>query len=394
MSTPYCRRSSQPRRNFPVDSETAQRETESRSDATIINMRIRLTIAALLVCAGAFAQNMSVNDLVGMLRSDIKLKMADKEVAAYLLKNVHLTQKLDDKTIEELQGEGLGPKTVAALRALGAASANLPVAELKKVEPPAPPPEEPPPSREQQQKILDAAREYALNYSKSLPNFICAQNTRRYGDPTGAGNYRLYDNLLARLTYYEQHEKYETITVNDKPSTQAYESIGGSISTGEFGSMLMGIFDPQTDATFSWSTWRTLNAHKAYVFKFSVDQPHSRWQIEDRDSHQKISPAYTGFVWIDVKDNSILEFTQKAVDLPSTFRITEADTRLHYDSAEISGVAYVLPSKAVMRMRSGKDLQMNEITFHNYHKYTADTTLKFEDIVSDTPAPAEPGKKK
>jgi hypothetical protein len=357
-------------------------------------MRYRTVIAALLLSLGAFAQQaLTVDQLVEFMRSAIKNKQPDKQVAAYVGR-LKLTQKLDDRVIEELQGEGLGPKTVAALRELSAASSGKPVAELKKVEPPAPPPEEPPPSPERQQKILDAAREYALNYSKSLPNFICAQNTRRYGDPTGAGNYRLYDNLLARLTYYEQHEKYETITVNDKPSTQAYESIGGSISTGEFGSMLMGIFDPQVDAEFGWSAWRTLNGHKAYVFKFSVDQPHSRWQIEDRDSHEKISPAYSGFVWIDVKDNSILEFTQNAVDLPSTFRITEADTRLHYDTAEISGVPFVLPSKAVMHLRSGKDDQKNEITFHNYHKYTADSSLKFDDIVSDTPAPAEPGKKK
>jgi hypothetical protein len=265
---------------------------------------------------------------------------------------------------------------------------------MKKVEPPPPPhAEEPPPSREQQQKVLDAAREYALNYSKGLPNFICAQNTRRYGDPTGAGNYRQIDNVLARLTYYEQHEKYETLTINDRPTTQAYESIGGSISTGEFGSMLMGIFDPQTDAEFGWSAWRTVRNHKTYVFKYSVDQPHSRWQLEDRDSHTKISPAYNGFIWIDVKDNSIVEFTMTAVELPSTFRITAADTRMYYDSADISGIAFVLPSRAVMHLRSGKDDQKNEITFHNYHKYTADSTMHFDDIVSDTPPPPDPKKK-
>ena len=357
-------------------------------------MRIRLTICSFLLCAGAFAQSLTVDQLVGMVRSNIKLKTTtDKDQAAYLLKNVHLTQKLDDKTIEELQSEGVGPRTIGALKTLAAASASMPVAEIKKVEPPPLPAAEPPPSREQQQKVLDEAREYALNYSKGLPNFICAQNTRRYGDPTGAGNYRQIDNVLARLTYYDQHEKYETLTVNDKPTTQAYESIGGSISTGEFGSMLMGIFDPQTDAQFSWSAWRTLGIHKAYVFKFSVDQPHSRWQIEDRESHTKISPAYNGFVWIDVKDNSVLEFTMTAIDLPSTFRITEADTRMHYDTADIGGLAFVLPSRAVMHLRSGKDDQKNEITFHNYHKYTADSSLKFDDIVSDAPPPPDPKKK-
>ena len=271
----------------------------------------------------------------------------------------------------------------------------MPVAEMKKVEPPPPPVQEPPPSAEQQKKVLDEAREYALNYSKGLPNFICAQSTKRYGDASGGGNYRLYDNILAKLTYYEQREKYETITINDRISTQAYESLGGSISTGEFGSMLVGIFEPQTDAQFSWSTWRTLRGHKAYVFKFSVDQPHSRWQIEDRESHLKISPAYDGFVWIDVKDNTVLAFTMKATELPSTFPITEADSRLDYDTVEISDVPFVLPSRAVMHLRSGKDDQKNEITFHNYHKYSADSSLKFDDIAPEpTPPPDDKTKKK
>jgi hypothetical protein len=350
-------------------------------------MRIRLPIAALLVCLAAFAQNFSVDQLVGMLRSNIQLKAPDKDVAKFL-KSVHLTQRLDDKTIEQLQSEGLGPKSVEELRALGAASASLPTAEVKKIEPPAPKVEEPPPSQAMQQKILDEAREYALNYSKSLPNFICAQNTRQYV------NNRQYGNILAKLTYFEQHEKYDTITVNDKPTNQAYDSLGGSISTGEFGSMLHGIFDPQTDAQFSWGGWRTIHVnHKAYVFRFAVDQPHSAWQIEDRDSHEKISPAYEGFVWIDVRDNTILAFSQKAVDMPSTFRVTEADTRLDYDTADISGVAFVLPSKAVMHMQTGKDDQKNEITFHNYHKYSADSTLTFSDIVPDNPPSTPPGKK-
>jgi len=341
-------------------------------------MRFRLLITVWLCCLSAFAQQMTVDQLIVFMRSAIKQKQPDRELAAYVSRQ-KLTQKLTDQVIEELQGEGLGPKTVNALRALAAASASLPVAELKKIEPPPPPPVEPPPSPELQKKILAEAREYALNYSKSLPNFICAQSTKQFD------NNRMYGNVLAKLTYYEQREKYDTISVNDKLSNAAYDKLNGSISTGEFGSMLMGIFDPQTDADFSWSAWRTLRGHKTYVFKFSVDQPHSRWQIEDREAHIKISPAYTGFVWIDVKDNTVMAFTMKAVDLPSTFSINEADSRLDYDSVEISGIPFVLPSKAIMHLVSARSDQKNEITFHNYQKYSADATLKFDEPVGDTP---------
>lgn len=346
-------------------------------------MRIRLAMGAFLLSVVAFAQSMSVDQLISMLRSDIKLKMADRDVAAYLSKNVHLTQKLDDKTIEGLLGEGLGPRTVEALRSLSAASANLPAPEVKK---PAPPPAPiPAPSKETQQQVLNDAREYALNYSKSLPNFICAQVTRRSGDPTGTGkDYRLYDTVVAKLTYFDQHEKYETISVNDKFTNQAFDSLGGSISQGEFGSMLQGIFDPQSDAEFHWDRWGKLRGHVSHVFTYAVDQPHSRWQIEDRQSKEHIMPAYTGLVWIDSKDHSVLAFTLKAVDIPASFPIQEADSRLDYDVIDISGIPSVLPSKAEMHLRSGKEDQKNEIAFRAYHKYEVGTKLDFGDIVDDT----------
>jgi hypothetical protein len=345
-------------------------------------MRTRLAVAALLLSVVAFAQNLSVDQLVGMLRSDIKLKIADKEVAAFLSK-VHLTQKLDDKIVEQLQSEGLGSKTVAALRNLATASASLPAPEVKKPEPP--PATIPPPSPETQKQVENDAREYAMNYSKSLPNFICAQVTRRSGDPTGSGkDYRLYDTVVAKLTYFDQHEKYETISINDKFTTQSFESLGGSISTGEFGSMLQGIFDPQSAAEFQWVRWATLRGHRAHVFGYTVDQPHSRWQIEDRQSKEHIIPAYVGQVWVDSRDHSVLAFTVKAVDIPATFPIREADSRLDYDVIDISGVPSVLPSKAEMHLRSGKEDQKNEIAFRAYHKYEVGTTLKFDDIVEDT----------
>jgi len=51
----------------------------------------------------------------------------------------------------------------------------------------------------EQAKIIDAAREYALNYTKQLPNFICVQVTRRDFDPTGSGNNWYHsDTITAR----------------------------------------------------------------------------------------------------------------------------------------------------------------------------------------------------
>ena len=82
-------------------------------------------MAALILCAWLPAQQtLTVDQLLSFVRSSIKLKQPDKEVAAYLSK-LKLSEKLDERTIEDLQGEGAGPKTAAALSQLAAASASL-----------------------------------------------------------------------------------------------------------------------------------------------------------------------------------------------------------------------------------------------------------------------------
>ena len=359
-------------------------------------MKIRLLFAPLMLsamplCVTLLAQQtITVEKLVQFMESSIKQKEPDKQVAAYVSR-VKLTEKLDDAVIEKLQNEGLGPSTVAALRRLGQASGRLaePAAPVVAAPKAAEPTQAqfPPPPPEKQRQIIEGAREYALNYSKMLPNFICAQVTKRFGDPTGAGNYRQYDRVVAKLSYYEQHEKYEVVTVNDSlAKNSSMESLGGSVSTGEFGSMLHGVFDPQSATDFRYNRYVTFHKQRTYVFDYSVDQEHSRWQIEDRETKQHIVPAYTGSVWINADDFSVLALTLKAVDIPSTFPITEADSRLDYAPIEISGVAHVLPSSAMMHLRAGKNDQKNEIEFRLYHEYSASTTLKFGDIPDDTPA--------
>ena len=358
----------------------APSETWKRRDATILYMRLRAALAALLCVGGLAQQTISVEKLQEFLRSSIKMRMVDKQVATYVSR-MHLTQKLEDRVIEDLQGEGLGPKTVAALRQLSIATANLPVAVLKKPEPPPPPP--PPPPYDEQDRILTEAREYALNYTKTLPDFICLQVTRRYYDPNGAENYRNYDTVMSKVSYFEQQEKYELLSVNDKFMTASYESLGGTLSSGEFGSMMKEIFEPKTDAEFHWLRWATLRGKRAHVYRYVVDQAHSQWSIEDRNAHDRISPGYSGLVYVDRDTHIVMRVTLRAEDIPPTFPIQEADDRLDYDFADINGHQFILPMMAQVHLRAGKINQKNDIEFHNYRKFSADTTLKFDDVAVD-----------
>ena len=82
-----------------------------------------MVLVTALGLISAADMSLTVNQLTAFIKSAVKLKQPDKQVAEYL-HHVKMTEKLDDQTIEELQGQGAGLKTVAALREMGDASAQ------------------------------------------------------------------------------------------------------------------------------------------------------------------------------------------------------------------------------------------------------------------------------
>ena len=352
-------------------------------------MRYLLVLVTVAVLSAASELNMTVAQLEMFIRSSVELKHPDKQVAEYL-HHVKLKDKLDDRTIEDLQSLGAGPKTVAALRELGEASASRPVAPPPPPKPVYVPP--PPPDSIEQAKIIDAAREYALNYTKQLPNFICVQVTRRDFDPTGSGNNWYHsDTITARLSY-NGFENYEVILHNNQPVTNAnMRQFGGTISQGEFGSMMKEIFEPESQAQFSWDHWGKLRGRKMYVFGYDIQQEFSKYRVEADDGKFSIVPAYRGLVYIDEDTKMVMKIVMTPYDMPSTFPIHDITNTLDYDFETIGDSQYMLPLKAVLTSKGGRQMSKNDIEFRLYRKFGTESTIKFE---TPDPLPEDQTKEK
>jgi len=357
-------------------------------------MRFRLLGAALFFCLLATAQPpLTVDQLMKFLNSAIEMKQTDTEIARYLAKT-RLSDKLEDSAIEKLLAAGIGPKTLAVLHTLRDQSQTLSKAK------PAPPPpkvELPPvPSPEQQAAIVEDVREYALNYSKGLPNFLSTQVVRRYqaGAPgsrygsrsSSEPGWQSMDTLTLRLSYFEQKEDYKLIMVNSAPTTQDYKKLGGATSTGEFGSLMRDIFEPSTQARFEWDGWARLNGQLVMAFHYQVDQSHSQWAI-DYEHTNHLVPAYSGRVLIDKDTHVVLRVTLNADDIPPSFPVKQATTILDYEYVDLSGHPFLLPLKSETIMSADGILSRNDTEFRLYRKYSAEAEIKY-DITPD-PLPDE-----
>ena len=337
---------------------------------------IRSFCALLALALGAAAQqSVSVDDLVKFIQTAISKRYPDKDVAQQVSR-LKLSNRLDDAQVEELQHMGAQPKTIEALRQLAKASAGLPAAPVKIETTVAPPP---PPSQQEQARILDEIRENALNYSQNLPNYICSQITKRHVDPTGNGNWQLEDRVLEHLTYYEQKENYKVITINDKPVTAniAHDKLPGAKSSGEFGSILREIFEPDTQTQFDWDRLTRVGSRVMYVFSFRVTQP--RYGILHEDSKQQIHVGYHGLVYADRETKRVMRIQFECDGIPPDFPIQSVSLRLDYDFAEISGKPFLLPAHSELRSREGRFGVWNETDYRLYNKYETSSAISFGD---------------
>src|ERR1051326_8001896 len=129
-------------------------------------MSARSWAGILAICAFAAQTGATVNDVVSLVRSAIEEGKSDSEIAK-ALHRVKLVEKLDDDTVASLRSDGAGPKSTAELERLRKASAAFPNPAKAALQPTREPP------AGEQQRVVEAARASALNYTRSLPDFIC-----------------------------------------------------------------------------------------------------------------------------------------------------------------------------------------------------------------------------
>jgi hypothetical protein len=365
------------------------------------NTGLSLCLFAFAATLALQAAETSVNDLIATVRTGIKQHTADKSLA----KSVHkltLGEKLNLRAMEELESEGAGPETIAAMDDLRDKSGKLP-------EPAAIPPFQSParPTVDEQKQFFHLMDVNAMHYTAGLPDFICTQivhryqltpvvppgNQRRRGEPAPplvSGFWISKDVLTVKLSYFANREKYELILVNGKKTKDTYESSGGAISEGDFGSTLLEIFDPSSGTKFQWDHWTHLRKRltRVYTYRTSRDRSHYKIGVGQGDGgHRTIVAGRRGFVYADDSTQMVMRIVGEAAEIPLGFPVTTQATILDYDYATISGQQFLLPLRADERMATPRLQFKNVVEFHDYRKFTGESTISFDS--PDLPPDAE-----
>jgi hypothetical protein len=285
----------------------------------------------------------------------------------------------DEKTLEEFRNAGARSYVIDALKQ-AAIDATRPKLQLPPAEPPPKPTAETVRQKEEEQgepaaadlaklPLIEQARYHALKFLDELPNFIVTQFVSRSVQTPEKKDWQEQDKLEIELTYSPQKgEKFKLIKMNDRPSSMSYESLGGATSTGEFGTMLAGLFDPQSQAQFKEVRKETFKGRPTILFEFAVKKAFSNNNITDKTSGRSVTTAYAGTIWVEVETARVLRIEQASEDIQRGFPISVAESAVEYDWVKIGEQKYLLPTAAEVLLGSdiNRTYSRNVIELKNY----------------------------
>lgn len=230
------------------------------------------------------------------------------------------------------------------------------------------------------QALVERAREEALSFTDTLPNYVCQQFTTRYIRGPGSGGWQAKDVVSATVVYEGGKEDYRNIQINGKAIAKKMEEMQGSWSTGEFATTLRSLFHPGRAAEFHFTKQTQTQGMTAYVYDYKVARENSDWRIQL--GSQSIIPAYSGRVWIDSKTARTLRIEMQAENIPSDFPLDTVEATDDYGFVRLSAAAeeYLLPTHAenLSCERGTTICSRNAIDFRNYHKYSGEAIITFD----------------
>jgi hypothetical protein len=230
------------------------------------------------------------------------------------------------------------------------------------------------------QALIERAREEALNFTGTLPNYVCQQFTTRYMRGPGSNGWQARDVVSATVVFENGKEDYRNIQINGKAISKKMEEMQGSWSTGEFGTTLRSLYNPGRSADFHFSKQTQMNGMTAFVYDYKVSRQNSDWHIQL--GSQSIIPAYSGRIWIDSKTARTLRIEMQAEDIPPDFPLDTVEATDDYGFVRLSSASeeYLLPTHAenLSCERGTTICSRNGIDFRNYHKYSGEAVITFD----------------
>jgi len=226
--------------------------------------------------------------------------------------------------------------------------------------------------------LIRRAADAAMDFTEGLPAYVCTEVMTRYQSEGAHASWQPLDVVSTNVVYENGKEDYRDVAIDGRRTNKKIEEIGGSWSTGEFGTVLIDLFSPATAADFTAKGESRSAGIVAKLYDFSVKRENSHWEIHM--ASQSFLPPYKGSVWIDPQTARVLRIEMQAYGFPEAFPSDHVESATDYQYTRLGDAKqHLLPvhSESLSCQRGTTYCSRNTIDFRNYHKYTGESSITF-----------------
>ena len=91
-----------------------------------------------------------------------------------------------------------------------------------------------------------------------------------------------------------------------------------------------------------------------------------------------VAAGQHGFVYIDRDSRAVVRIFAEADSIPPDFPVQSSSTLLDYEFTAVGGRSFLLPLRAGVRLGTAAMQTRNDVEFHTYRKFSADSTVTFD----------------
>ncbi|HEV8141053.1 MAG TPA: hypothetical protein VGP81_14860 [Pyrinomonadaceae bacterium] len=245
-----------------------------------------------------------------------------------------------------------------------------------------------PPSAESA-TLLEQTRRATLGAAGTMPDYLVKELIVRYVALGTTKNWQTTDHLSVAVSYRQTAgEDYKLLSINGMPAAADEDygiSLGGTVSAGEYVTVLSDLFKPETQAEFQAVDTDMVNKRATIVYEYVVKREFSRqglgWGRKGRIERETVVGS-RGRIWVDRQNYRVLRFESIATEIEPGFPITAESKVIDYDWVTINDKEHLLPSRAVVELTAREGVQTeqtrNDILFRGYRKFG--TEVKITDI--------------
>jgi len=223
-----------------------------------------------------------------------------------------------------------------------------------------------------QERALAGLKEYAQNYIRDLPDYMCIQTTHREVQPAARNVFPYADEVRELVTYFGHRETYEVQSINGKAVHSDRSMLGGNVSTGEFGTLMERIFNPASAAEFGYQRRATLRGTTVDVFTYRVSSAHG-YTLHSGPPLQEYVAAWEGLIYTDRATSAVLRIRMECTGIPFGFPVHHLSITVDYGPAAIGGRSYILPSQFELDQASDHGFAKNRGDYRSYRKFETES---------------------